>query len=111
MQKCETYDEYALCAGAITSFFNLHRGAKLIKADAKDSRLKRPYPVDVSVDDQTITYKIRSQKIRQFVTAELCLRASELPSWDFDLWKQFCRREVYRCTRVILIFYSRVTEV
>jgi len=88
-KDAETYDEYAFCAVAITSFFNLHRGAELIQSDRADNPLKRPYAGDVSITGDTITYKIRSQKMRQFAVVELCLRGSELPAWAFEKWSKF----------------------
>jgi len=88
-KSANSYDEHTVAAAAITAFYNLHRGAELLQSDSTDNPLKRPYAGDVCIRNKTISYKIRSQKVRQFVVVELCLRSEEIPGWAYAMWERF----------------------
>jgi len=83
------FDDQAIASAAITAFYNLHRGSELILTDSSDSSLKRPFSGDIKITDSTITYRIRSEKQRQYKATPLCLEKDSLPSWAFTLWKTY----------------------
>lgn len=88
-QSAQTFDEITLAAVLVSGFYNLHRISELVVSTKNESPLKRPCARDVEVNNETITYVIRSQKMRQFKQTKLCLHSKEIPKWAFNTWKCF----------------------
>lgn len=47
---------------------------------------------DVTVNDRLISYKIRSEKQRQYKATVLCLKKEEIPEWAFNIWTAYWNR-------------------
>jgi len=90
--NASSLSEITIAAAAVLAFFNVHRGSELYLTDRNDNSLKRPYAGDVIVSEKTVTYRIRSEKQRQFTATTLCLHAKEVPTWAFETWNRFWRQ-------------------